>query len=57
MSDAGLLTMKSGTRSKSKSLHMFVTKYKPAYSIRISAKNFGVDNNIKSVPLYAVFCI
>ncbi|MDR3270510.1 MAG: ATP-binding protein [Peptococcaceae bacterium] len=49
--------VKTGTRTKSKSLNMFVTKYKPAYSIRISAKNFGFENNIKSVPLYAVFCI
>jgi len=49
--------VKTGTRTKSKSLNMFVTKYKPAYSIRISSKNFGFDNKIKSVPLYAVFCI
>jgi hypothetical protein len=32
-------------------------KYKPEYVIRISAKNFGFENQIKSVPLYAVFCI
>ncbi|MDR1135899.1 MAG: ATP-binding protein [Clostridiales Family XIII bacterium] len=49
--------VKTGTRTKSKSLNMFVTKYEPAYSIRISAKNFGFENRIKSVPLYAVFCI
>jgi predicted AAA+ superfamily ATPase len=49
--------VKTGTRTKSKSLNLFVTKYKPAYSIRISSKNFGFENNIKSVPLYAVFCI
>ena len=49
--------VKTGTRTKSKSLAMFVDKYKPAYSIRISSKNFGFENNIKSVPLYAVFCI
>ena len=29
----------------------------PKYSIRISAKNFGFENNIKSVPLYAVYCL
>lgn len=51
------IEVKTGTRTKSKSLNMFVTKYKPTYSIRISAKNFGFENNIKSVPLYAVFCI
>jgi len=49
--------VKAGTRTKSKSLAMFVQKYKPAWSIRISRKNFGFENNIKSVPLYAVFCI
>jgi predicted AAA+ superfamily ATPase len=49
--------VKTSTRTKAKSLNMFVTKYKPAYSIRISAKNFGFANHIKSVPLYAVFCL
>lgn len=49
--------VKTGTRTKSKSLAMFAEKYKPAYSIRISSKNFGFENNIKSVPLYAVFCV
>ena len=34
-----------------------IKKYNPDYSIRISSKNFGYENNIKSVPLYAVFCI
>ena len=49
--------VKTGTRVKSKSMNMFVTKFNPAYSIRISSRNFGFENNIKSVPLYAVFCI
>ena len=35
----------------------YVSKYKPKYSIRISSKNFGFANNIKSVPLYATFLI
>jgi predicted AAA+ superfamily ATPase len=51
------IEVKTGTRTKSKSLNMFVEKYKPSYSIRISSKNFGFENNIKSVPLYAVFCM
>ena len=42
---------------QSKSLNVFVQKYSPKYSIRVSSKNFGFENNIKSVPLYAVFCI
>lgn len=49
--------VKTGTRTKSKSLAMFAEKYKPAYAIRISQKNFGFENSIKSVPLYATFCI
>ena len=49
--------VKSGRRINSKSLNEYIKKYKPKYSIRISSKNFGLENNIKSVPLYAVFCI
>ena len=48
---------KSNERVRSKSLNVCVDKYHPEYSIRISGKNFGFENNIKSVPLYAVFCI
>ena len=29
----------------------------PKYAIRVSAKNFGFGNNIKSVPLYAAYLI
>jgi len=49
--------VKKGHRTKSVSMSMFVKKYQCPYSIRISKKNFGFENNIKSVPLYAVFCI
>lgn len=49
--------VKSGKRTNSKSLNEYIKKYNPKYSIRISSKNFGFENNIKSVPLYAVFCI
>ena len=31
--------------------------YKPAYAIKLSAKNFGFEDNKKIVPLYAAFCI
>ena len=49
--------VKSGRRTNSKSLNEYIKKYNPKYSIRISSKNFGLENNIKSIPLYAVFCI
>lgn len=49
--------VKTGRRTRSKSLGVFAEKYSSPYSIRISKKNFGFENGIKSIPLYAVFCI
>ena len=49
--------VKKGKRNRSKSLHQFIEKYNSSYAIRISKKNFGFENGIKSVPLYATFCI
>lgn len=49
--------VKKGEHVKSRSLSVFVNSYKPAYSIRLSLKNFGEKCGLKSVPLYAVFCI
>ena len=49
--------VKSAENVRARSLKVFIDKYSPSYSIRISAKNFGFENGIKSVPLYAVFCL
>lgn len=49
--------VKSSKNTKSTSLNTYISNNKPMYAIRISAKNFGFENNIKSVPLYAAFCI
>jgi predicted AAA+ superfamily ATPase len=51
------IEVKSTRNVHSKSLNVYVEKYKPPYSIRISQKNFGFENGVKSVPLYAAFCI
>ena len=48
---------KSADNVKAKSLRTFVSLYEPPYAIRVSAKNFGFENNIKSIPLYALFCL
>jgi len=58
-SDEGVIPIevKAAENVQSKSLKEFVKRYSPPYSIRISGKNFGFENNIKSIPLYAVFCI
>ncbi len=49
--------VKSSNHTKSRSLNNYMQEYQPKYGIRISSKNFGFKNNIKSVPLYAVFCL
>lgn len=51
------IEVKSADNTKAKSLQQYVKNYKPKYSIKLSAKNFGFENNIKTIPLYAVFCI
>ena len=51
------IEVKASDNNQSKSLKLFMEKYNSKYGIRISTKNFGFENNIKSVPLYAVFCI
>ncbi|MBQ5758975.1 MAG: ATP-binding protein [Schwartzia sp.] len=48
---------KAGEHVRSRSLQSFMKRYNSPYSIRISAKNFGEENRILSIPLYAVFCI
>ena len=51
------IEVKASDRVQSKSLNIYMEKYKPTYGIRISMKNFGFENNIKSIPLYATFCL
>jgi predicted AAA+ superfamily ATPase len=49
--------VKSADNVRSKSLKAYCDKYKPAYAFRVSAKNFGMEGGIRSVPLYASFCL
>ena len=49
--------VKASNNVTSKSLNSYIKQYKPKYSIRLSTKNFGFENNIKSIPLYAAFLI
>ena len=51
------IEVKSGRRTKSKTLNYLKESGVSEISYRISMKNFGCENGIKSVPLYAVFCI
>lgn len=40
-----------------KSLRVYMDTYHPAYAVKLSAKNFGMEDNKKIVPLYAAFCL
>lgn len=51
------IEVKSADNVRARRLKVFVEKYRPTYSIRISSKNFGFENEIKSIPLYAIFCL
>lgn len=51
------IEVKASVNTKSKSLNEYIKRFKPKYAIRISSKNFGFENGIKSLPLYATFLI
>lgn len=51
------IEVKASDNTTSKSLNYYIKRYKPKYSIRLSTKNFGEANGIKSIPLYASFLI
>ena len=51
------IEVKSSAHTRSKSLNVFKNLYDIKYSIRVSTKNFGFENDIKCIPLYSVFCL
>lgn len=51
------IEVKTSTHVRSRSLASYRAKYAPAECVRVSAKNFGMENGIRSIPLYAAFCI
>ena len=51
------IEVKSADNTRAKNLKVYMDTYKPAYAIKLSAKNFGFEDNKKIVPLYAAFCI
>lgn len=51
------IEVKASTNKRSRSLMEYIRTHGSPQSIRISKRNFGKVEGIKSVPLYAVFCI
>jgi predicted AAA+ superfamily ATPase len=51
------LEAKAGTNKKTQSLRIYQTQFRPGLSIRTTARNFGFANQIRSIPLYALFAL
>ena len=44
------IEVKSADNTRAKSLKVYMETYQPAYAIKLSAKNFGFEDNKKTVP-------
>ena len=51
------IEVKSGRNVTVRSLESFRERYHPPYLVRVSARNFGVGNGIRSIPLYAAWLL
>ena len=51
------IEVKKGLHTRAKSMNQFRLTYHPEVAIRISQKNFGLEEGVRSIPFYAVFCM
>lgn len=51
------IEVKAADNTRAKSLKVYMDACKPAYAIKLSAKNFGFVDGVRTVPLYAAFCV
>ena len=51
------IEVKSGGNVGARSLEAYRRAYEPELVVRVSAKNFGLERGVKSVPLYAAHCL
>ena len=45
------------SKTKSKALSVYINKYKPSESIRITQDNFCMKKGVRYIPIYATFCL
>jgi len=45
------------SKTKSKALSVYINKYKPSESIRITQDNFCIKKGVRYIPIYAAFCL
>ena len=50
------LEVKAGKHVTFKSLDVYKNHHKVDFVFRTNQKNFGMNNEIKYIPLYAIFC-
>jgi len=51
------IEVKSADNMKAKSLAVYIDSYVPAYAIKLTAGNFGLESGKKTIPLFAAFCL
>lgn len=51
------IEVKAADNTRAKSLRLYMDRFKPAYAIKLSSKNFAQEDNKLIIPLYAAFCI
>lgn len=51
------IEVKAADNTRAKSLRLYMDRFKPAYAIMLSTKNFAHEDNKLIIPLYAAFCI
>lgn len=51
------IEVKAADNTRAKSLRLYMDRFKPAYAIKLSTKNFAHEDNKLIIPLYAAFCI
>jgi len=51
------IEVKSDIHTQAKSLNVYMKEYNPKYAVRTSLKNFGIKDNLYSIPLYLISCI
>ena len=49
--------MTSLNKTKSKALSVYIKKFNPPESIRITRDNFCVKKGVRYIPIYATFCL
>lgn len=45
------------SKTKSKALSVYINKYRPPESIRITQDNFCIKKGVRYIPIYATFCL